>query len=90
MKIRTEHIYPPISIRDHDWTTIDADTYDGPGSPIGTGATKQDAIDDLMEQLGELQRDRCLCGTSFVDGWTGEGIHHGKNRCARVFTGPMR
>lgn len=43
MKIRTALAYPP-----NNWTAVDDDTYDGPGSPIGTGQTEQEAIDDLL------------------------------------------
>ena len=53
MKIRTEFVYPPIPIRSHDWIAVDDDTYDGPGSPIGSGATEAEAIVDLHEQLGD-------------------------------------
>jgi hypothetical protein len=53
MKIRTEYVYPPIPVRDFDWSAVDDDTYDGPGSPIGTGATEQAAIADLLQQIGE-------------------------------------
>lgn len=53
MKIRTEYVYPPIPIRDFDWSAVDDDTYDGPGCPIGSGRTKQEAIDDLLEQIEE-------------------------------------
>ena len=53
MKLRTEYVYPPIPIRSFDWSAIDDDTYDGPGSPVGHGPTEQAAIDDLMEQLEE-------------------------------------
>ena len=51
--IKTEYVYPPIPNRNFDWSAIDDDTYDGPGSPIGTGPTEQAAIDDLLEQLEE-------------------------------------
>jgi hypothetical protein len=44
MKIRTEHVFPPIPIRQFDWSAVDDDTYDGPGSPVGTGPTEQVAI----------------------------------------------
>ena len=37
------------------WVAVDDDTYDGPGSPIGSGSTEQAAIDDLMEQLEERE-----------------------------------
>ncbi len=32
------------------WTAIESDTYDGPGSPIGSGPTELAAIKDLIEQ----------------------------------------
>jgi hypothetical protein len=53
MKIRTEYDLKPIGRRDSDWIAVDDETYDGPGSPIGTGATEQEAIDDLLEQIEE-------------------------------------
>jgi hypothetical protein len=55
MKICTMHNPPPIPIRNFDWTAIDDDTYDGLGSPVGTGPTEQAAIEDLMEQIAEKQ-----------------------------------
>lgn len=51
MKIKTEYWAKPIPIRSHDWSAVDDDTYDGPGCPIGSGATEQQAIDDLLEQM---------------------------------------
>lgn len=54
MKIRTTHVYPPIPIRDFDWSAVDDDTYGGePSDPIGWGKTEQEAIDDLMAQIEE-------------------------------------
>lgn len=53
MKIITQNTCPPIPVRNLDWVAYDADTYDGPGSPLGEGATEQEAIADLMEQLEE-------------------------------------
>lgn len=53
MKIRTEHVYPPIPIRSFDWCALDDDTYDGPGSIIGHGPTELLAIADFMEQWEE-------------------------------------
>ncbi len=55
MKIKTEHVYPAIPIRQFDWCAYDDDTYepsDGevPGGIIGQGATEQDAIADFKEQ----------------------------------------
>lgn len=51
MKIKTSYIYPPIPIRQFDWSAIDDDTYDGEGCPVGYGATEAEAINDLKEQL---------------------------------------
>jgi hypothetical protein len=51
MKISTSYDPPPIPIRSFDWMAVDDDTYDGPGSPIGLGATEQEAIADLLDQL---------------------------------------
>lgn len=51
MKIVTHYDPPPIPRRDADWTAVDDDTYGGPGSPIGTGATEAEAIADLLEQM---------------------------------------
>lgn len=53
IKIRTENVYPPIPIRDFDWSAVDDNTYDGEGCPIGWGGTEQAAINDLIEQLSE-------------------------------------
>lgn len=54
MKIRTELVYPPIPMRDYDWSAVDDQTYDGdPSQPIGRGRTEWAAIDDLMEQMDE-------------------------------------
>jgi len=50
-KIVTNFDYPPIPIRQFDWSAIDDDTYDGEGCPIGHGATEQEAIDDLLGQI---------------------------------------
>lgn len=50
MNIKTEHVFPPIPDRSYDWLAYDSDNYE-PGCPIGSGATEQEAIDDLMEQI---------------------------------------
>lgn len=53
-RIRTSHEFPPILDRRFDWSAIDDDTYDGADDsscPIGRGATEQEAIDDLLDQL---------------------------------------
>ncbi len=53
MKIRITFEHPPIPIRSCDFSAVDENTYDGPGCPIGRGATEQEAIDDLLEQIAE-------------------------------------
>ena len=61
IKVRTTFEYPPIPVRNMDWSAIDDDTYDCDcdqdgffsTSPIGRGATEQEAIQDLMDQLEE-------------------------------------
>lgn len=67
MKIKTSHDFPPIPIRSFDWSAYDDNTYDPGeydyetgryigGSPVGHGATEQEAIRDLMEQLEETEQ----------------------------------
>lgn len=58
MNIKTSYAITPIPLRCCDWSAIDDDTYDGEGSPIGYGATEQEAIDDLLYQT-EVHRQRC-------------------------------
>ena len=56
VRIRTSHDFPPIPVRTFDWSAIDDDTYDGADDshcPIGRGATEQEAIEDLLEQIAE-------------------------------------
>ena len=53
IKLKTSYVHPPIPDRSNDWSAIDDSTYDGPGSPIGFGATEQEAIQDLLTQLEE-------------------------------------
>ena len=63
MKIKTNFDYPPIPVRDMDWSAIDEDTYDCDCdqdgffslSPVGHGATEAEAIADLMAQLEDAQ-----------------------------------
>ena len=49
--IITSFDYPPIPIREYDWSAI-RDYYDA-GDPIGYGRTEQEAIDNLKEQEDE-------------------------------------
>jgi len=63
MTIKTNFDYPPIPVRNLDWSAWDDDTYDcsyegedetghhWSSSPVGHGATEQEAIDDLLSQL---------------------------------------
>jgi len=53
--IWTSFDYPPIPVRDMDWSATD-DNYDGAEDSgnrhqIGRGATEEAAIADLLEQL---------------------------------------
>jgi hypothetical protein len=53
MKIHTQFLPPPIVMRCFDWLAT-TDDYQ-PGDLIGYGATEQQAIEDLLSQLGETQ-----------------------------------
>lgn len=50
LKIRTEHVYPPIPVREWDWSAVDDSTYE-PGGPIGWGRTEQAAIENLIDDI---------------------------------------
>ena len=51
MRIKVEPDLTGFAPPDSRWTAVDDDTYDGPGSPIGSGASEAEAIVDLLEQL---------------------------------------
>jgi hypothetical protein len=54
MKVRTEYVFPPIPLRQFEWMAYDDDTYCGCGEChclTGHGATEQEAIADLNEQM---------------------------------------
>ena len=53
MTIKTSFDYPPIPLRSFDWSAIDDQSYDGPGSPLGQGPTEAAAIADLLQQIAE-------------------------------------
>jgi hypothetical protein len=62
VKIETSFVYPPIPTRKFDWQATtenyDAELVDGEwvsSHPIGHGATEQEAIDDLKQQLEERE-----------------------------------
>jgi hypothetical protein len=58
IKINTSFDYPPIPVRDMDWSAV-TDNYDADcdqdgffsNCPQGHGRTEQEAIDDLLMQL---------------------------------------
>jgi hypothetical protein len=57
-KISAEFVYPPIPLRQFDWSAVDDNTYDGaPDSgnrhQIGYGRTEDEAIVDLLVLLAE-------------------------------------
>ena len=57
--IRTTFDPPPIPVRSADWCAVNDDEYDVDGdsegfwslSPVGHGATEEEAIADLLMQL---------------------------------------
>jgi len=55
--VHTTFEYPPIPRRDMDWSAI-TDDYDGAEdahSPIGRGATEEEAIADLKRSIEESE-----------------------------------
>lgn len=53
-RIITEFVRPPIPNADH-WTAHD-DRLGADTSPIGTGRTEAEAVEDLKRQLGEMDQ----------------------------------
>lgn len=63
IELSTSFDYPPIPARSFDWSAIDANTFDADwdghewryvtSCPIGSGATEQEAIDDLFDKMEE-------------------------------------
>jgi len=51
-EIITTHVNPLIPVRTHDWSAVRRDYEEG--GLVGWGATKQEAIDDLLAQESEL------------------------------------
>jgi len=58
--IRTHYDPPPIPDRRHDWRAVTAD-YE-PGAPVGYGATEQEAIVDLLDQLEDADEQLAVAG----------------------------
>ena len=50
--IKTNYIYPPIPIRDFDWSAT-LDGYEENSSLYGYGKTEQEAINELVENCEE-------------------------------------
>lgn len=53
-KIETVFVYPPIPVRCCDWQAMldgDEPSEEGPSPPVGRGATEEEAIADLIEQV---------------------------------------
>ena len=60
MDIRTYYRLKPVPSRSFDWEAVDYATLDY-DSPAGYGATEEEAIADLLEQLADLHE--CIdCG----------------------------
>jgi hypothetical protein len=61
IKVRTSFDYPPIPLRDMDWSAVDDSTYDCDCDedgffstcPVGRGSTEAEAIADLLEHIEE-------------------------------------
>lgn len=59
IELATNFDYPPIPVRNLDWSAIDSNTYDADcdqdgyfsTSSCGRGATKMEAVGDLLDQL---------------------------------------
>lgn len=85
-KIVTHFEYPPIPIRQFDWSAIDDDTYDGEGCPIGRGATEEDAINDLLDKIcyhrgaGFNAIDCAYCGAPYGGACQAKIIRQTKER----------
>mgnify|MGYP001594443254 CR=1 FL=1 len=53
LAVRVGYWMKPIPMREFDYQATDDATYDGPGCPVGHGATEAAAIADLLEQMDE-------------------------------------
>ena len=57
IKVYTSFDYLPIPYRGADWSAVDCDCDQNgfySNCPVGRGATEQEAIDDLLEQIEEM------------------------------------
>lgn len=55
-KIVTENVYPPIPLRQFDWVAH----YDDEEGPTGTGATEQEAIEELLTNHPPCTMQECV------------------------------
>lgn len=68
MRIVTEHVYPPIPIRQFDWSAT-TDNYE-PGYPLEHGRTEKEAVENLLDghckQRGAGVLDNGDCALCFA------------------------
>ena len=57
MKIKTSQ-WALCPIASFEWSAWDDETYDGEGCRIGIGATEQEAIDHLIEQMADKIKEQ--------------------------------
>jgi hypothetical protein len=55
MRVKTHYQLTPLPYRGFDWSAYDDETYEGNG-PVGYGATEEQAIADLMDQLEDAEQ----------------------------------
>jgi len=61
LKLKTEHVFPPIPDRNSDWMAYDENTYDGAEDShpiVGWGPTEEAAKADFMDQWMEQEAER--------------------------------
>jgi hypothetical protein len=63
--------YAPADSR---WCAYDDSTYDGPGCPLGKGATEDEAIADLEQQLDDADEAAELAADMACDACKGTGF----------------
>lgn len=79
-KIVTHYECPPIPIRSMDWSACEHDNDDADWDgerwvidrPVGYGATEEEAIEDLLRQLKEIDVE---CGYTLKEGETDRKPH---------------
>jgi hypothetical protein len=82
-RIITHFEYPPIPVRNMDWSAV-TDNYDGAPdahSPIGRGETEEAAIEDLKAQLEDAAN---YCGGTGGDHEWAEGVDIGGEPDERI------